>query len=143
MKISPDGINIIKKFEGYMAKSYLCPGKIWSIGYGHTGEDVGPNMYITKEKAEELLLKDLERFEDCVNEIVDTAKLNQHQFDALVSLAYNIGPQAISRSTVIKLVNAGEYKKAADHFLDWKMVGGKALAGLIQRRLAEKKLFLS
>jgi lysozyme len=144
MKTSQDGINIIKKFEGFMPRPYLCPGNVLTIGYGHTGKDVVPTMYITKDKAEELLLKDLERFEECVTKIVNPEiNLNQQQFDALVVLAYNIGPEALRRSTLIKVLNTGDYKKASDHFLDWKMAGGKVLAGLIQRRLAEKKLFLS
>lgn len=144
MKISINGINIIKKFEGFSSKSYLCPGKIWTIGYGHTGKEVAPNMYITRDEAEGVLLNDSERFEDCITDIVSPSiQLNQNQFDALVSLAYNIGVQAIKNSTLIKELNSGDYKDAANHFSDWTLVKGKVIAGLTQRRFIEKKLFLT
>jgi GH24 family phage-related lysozyme (muramidase) len=144
MKISVNGISIIKKFEGFSSKPYLCPGNVWTIGYGHTGKDVVSNMHITREAAELILLKDVERFEECIAEIVVASiSLTQYQFDALVSLAYNIGNQAIKKSSLIKDLNVGNYKEAANHFLDWTLAGGKTLAGLFQRRLAEKKLFLT
>ena len=91
MKTSDNGINLIKEFEGCMLTAYRCPAGVLTIGYGHTGSDVKAGMKITKEKATELLKKDLIKFEKHVMKYDNVYHFNQNQFDALVSFAFNIG----------------------------------------------------
>lgn len=139
---SPKGITLIKKHEGCRLRAYLCPARVWTIGYGHTG-DVKAGQTITQAQADALLLRDLaERFEPHVNAMVKV-KLSQNQFDALVSLAFNIGVGALRASTLIRKLNAGDYAGAADQFKVWRMGGGKVLPGLVTRRAEEAKLFLT
>lgn len=144
MRISKEGINFIKSLEGFSSKPYKCSANILTIGYGHTGKDVLENMVVSKKVAEAILVNDLIDFEDNLNSIVrPSINLNQNQFDALISLSYNIGMQAIAESTLIKVLNNAEYKKAANHFLDWIRAGTNIIPGLINRRLKERKLFLT
>lgn len=95
----------------------------------------------TLEQAKQLKAQDLKRFEKTVNNLVK-ASLTQNQFDALVSLVYNIGPSAFEKSTLLKKLNAGDYQGAADQFIVWNKSGGKVLQGLVDRRTKERKLFL-
>ncbi len=142
MKTSQRGIDLIKRFEGLRLTAYPDPGTggdPWTIGYGHTN-GVKPGMKITENWAEELLRDDLAEFEAAVNGLV-TVRLCQHQFDALVSLVFNIGPGAFSDSTLLRLLNAGLYDDAALQFVRWNKGGGKVLSGLTRRRMAERKLF--
>ena len=90
MKISQEGINVIKNFEGCRLKTYADTGGVATIGYGHTGSDVHSGQCISEQEAENLLRKDLERFEKAVNTEVNVS-LSQNQFDALVSFAFNVG----------------------------------------------------
>lgn len=143
MEISDTGIELIKKFEGLRLTSYLDAGGIWTIGYGHTGPNVKENQVISEEQAEQLLLKDLERFERGV-----AAKLrvpvNQNEFDALVSFAFNVGLSAFSSSTLLKLLNASAQDSVvAAEFKRWNKVNGKPKQGLSNRRKAEEALFLT
>jgi len=144
MQTSIRGINIIKKFEGFSLKAYLCSSNNWTIGYGHTGPDIKENSIISIEEANAFLLEDIKDFElnikDCIK---STIQLNQNQFDALVSLSFNIGKTAFKNSTLIKQLNKGEINKAANHFLDWVKIDGKTSKGLTKRRLEERTLFLS
>jgi len=140
MNISENGINLIKKFEGCSLSAYRCPRGVWTIGWGHTG-CVKQGDRITQEKADELLKKDLKVFEAHVSNIVKIP-VTQNQFDALVSFEYNVGYENFSKSTLLKLLNQGKYKEAAQQFERWKYAGGKVLAGLERRRQAEKNLFL-
>lgn len=144
--ISTDGTKLIASFEGLKLTAYLCPAKFWTIGLGTT---VYPNYQpvkkgdtCTKEQALQYKAHDLRRFEKCVNELVNVP-LNQNQFDALVSLAYNIGSSAFKDSTLLKKLNASDYRGAADQFLVWNKSRGKMLNGLVNRRAAERSLFLS
>lgn len=109
---------------------------------GHTGwvdkKPVAKGMVITREKSREVLRSDLVRFERAVNDGVKV-KLNQNQFDALVSLAFNIGEGAFGRSTLLRMLNANNYKGAAEQFLVWKNAGGRPI--LLNRRKREKALF--
>lgn len=142
MKTSQRGIDLIKSFEGLRLTAYPDPGTggdPWTIGYGHT-KGVKPGMKITENWAEELLRDDLAEFEAAVNGLVKV-RLCQHQFDALVSLVFNIGPGAFSDSTLLRLLNAGLYDDAALQFVRWNKGGGKVLSGLTRRRMAERKLF--
>lgn len=141
MKISNDGINLIKNFEGCRLTAYRCPAGVWTIGYGHTGKDVKEGLKITKEQAEELLKKDLKSFELSVNNCIKIP-LTQGQFDALVSFSYNVGTGALRNSTLLKLLNQGKIESAAKEFDKWVNAGGKKLSGLVKRRKAEKELFL-
>lgn len=142
MKISQKGIKLIQDFEGLALKAYKDPIGIWTWGYGSTGPHVTPDKVGTKEEAEQLLKKDLERFEKGVSEIVKVP-LNQNQFDALCSFAFNLGIGNLKSSTLLKKLNASDYKGAADEILRWNRAGGKVLAGLTRRRIAERDLFLS
>lgn len=143
MKTSDAGIALIKRFEGCMLDAYPDPatgGDPWTIGYGHTGPEVHDGMSISEVEAEALLRKDLARFEACIGACVHV-ETTQGQFDALVSLAYNVGCWNVQASTLVKLLNAGNAD--ADQFLRWNKAAGKVMAGLTKRREAERELFLS
>lgn len=140
-RIGQKGLDLIKRFEGLRLRSYLCPANVWTIGYGHTG-NVTANQIVTSEQAESILKTDLRKFEQAVTDSVSAA-LNQNQFDALVSLAFNIGSGAFAKSTLVKLLNNRDYSGAAEQFLRWNQAGGRVLDGLSKRRAAERALFLS
>jgi lysozyme len=140
--ISKKGIDLIKEFEGEELTAYLCPAGVWTIGVGHTGDDVKSGLTISAAQSEALLRKDLTRFEKGVSRLVKVP-LTQHQFDALVSFAFNLGLGALGRSTLLRLLNAGDYEGAADQFKRWNKAGGRVLAGLVRRRAAEAALFRS
>lgn len=145
LQIGTKGIKLIQSFEGCRLKGYVCPAGKLTIGYGHTGLVDGKAIYvgmkISKAKAIELLKKDLDRFENAVNELVDV-KITQNQFDALTSFAYNCGEGNLKSSTLLRKVNTKDFKDAADEFLKWNKGGGKVLLGLTRRRKAERSLFL-
>lgn len=141
MLISQNGIDLIKSFESFRAKTYVCPAGKKTIGWGHTGADVKDGMTVSKEQAEELLRKDLISAETAVVELIDRP-LTQNQFDALVSFVFNIGRPKFSKSTLRKLLNSGDVKKAALEFDKWIYSNGKILNGLVTRRTREKALFL-
>lgn len=140
-QVSQRGIDLIKLHEGLRLRSYLCPANVWTIGYGHTG-NVTNNQVITSEQAESILKSDLKRFELGVMNAVKV-DLNQNQFDALVSLAFNIGGSNFGSSTLLRMLNAANYAGAADQFLRWNRAGDKVLDGLTRRRQDERALFLS
>jgi lysozyme len=141
---SNDGENLIKGFEGLRLKAYQDSAGVWTIGWGNTfyangkpvkcGDDL-PN----KECADDLLALKLKEFSADINRLV-TVPLNQNQFDALLSFQYNTG--ALANSTLLKLLNAGDYAGAAGQFGRWIHAGGKILQVLIDRRAKECKLFL-
>ena len=141
MKTSPKGIALIKEFEGLRLKAYLCPGGVWTIGYGHTAS-VKPGMVISEAQAEEYLKADLVRFERYLNGL--GLALNQNQFDALISLIYNIGIGNFQKSTLLRKarINAND-NSIMDEFLRWVYSKGRVLPGLQRRRLREMKLYFS
>jgi len=140
--ISKHGLDFIASFEGCSLTAYWDSlGSVWTIGYGHTG-GVHKGQVITKQKALDLLKSDCSGAASAVNRLVKVA-INQNQFDALVSFTFNCGSGALQSSTLLKLLNAGDYKGAANEFPKWNHAGGKVVAGLTRRRNAEKKLFLS
>jgi GH24 family phage-related lysozyme (muramidase) len=143
MKLSNNGLALIKSFEGVRLTAYkaVSTEKHWTIGYGHYGPDVKQNMKITQAQADAYLKSDVARFEKAVNNNVKVP-INQNQFDALVSFTYNCGEGALQRSDLLKLLNQGKYKEAANQFDLWNKSGGKVLAGLVKRRAKEKELFL-
>ena len=143
MKTNESGLSLIKSFEGLRLKAYKCPAGVWTIGYGHTGKDVKPGMIITEEQAEEYLRQDLERFEKGVDDLVEV-DINENQYSALVSLAYNIGLGNFKKSTLLKLINKGnqnELEAVHSQFKRWVWAGSQILPGLQRRREAEFKLY--
>lgn len=140
MRTSQKGINLIKKFEGCRLEAYKCPAGIWTIGYGHT-KGVKDGMKISWEQAEEFLREDLKIYEQAVERCVKVP-LSQNQFDALVSFCYNCGGEALRTSTLLRLLNDGNYSEAGEQFLRWNKAGGRVLAGLTRRREEEQALFL-
>jgi lysozyme len=141
MELSRNGLELIQRHEGLRLKAYRCPADVPTIGYGSTlGVQMGDE--ITKAQAIELLMADIERFEDAVRRHVNVP-LTQHQFDALVSFAFNVGVGAFQRSTLLRKLNAGDYRGAADELPRWSKGGGKVLAGLVRRREDERALFLT
>jgi GH24 family phage-related lysozyme (muramidase) len=113
---------------------------VWTIGYGHT-KTAEPGMVITEAQAEELLREDLAEFEEAVTEAVEVS-INSNQFSALVSFCFNLGAGSLFQSTLLKLLNQGDFQGAADQFPRWDKAGGQALEGLTRRRKAERALFL-
>ena len=140
--ISQKGIDLIKEFEGFRSKAYLCPARVWTIGYGHTA-GVKPGMRVTQSEAEAMLRKDLKIYERHVANALGDAQTSQGQWDALVSFCYNAGPGNLHKSSMLRLHKQGQYKAAADSFLNWTKGGGRVLPGLVRRRKAERALYLS
>ena len=144
-KTSPNGISLIKKFEGLRLTPYRCQAGVLTIGYGHTASVV-PGMKITRQEAEEFLKQDLEFFEALVSRHVKVP-LNQNEFDALVSFAFNVGPGNATRagfttSTLLKKLNAHFPRpNASQELLRWTRAGGRISEGLVRRRNAEMELF--
>lgn len=148
MKASADCLRLIREFEGFRAKPYLCPAGVPTIGLGSTRyEDGRPvtlkDAPIDEARAAAIVMATLAKeYEPAVARYVQVP-LNQRQFDALVDFAYNAGAQNLRTSTLLKKLNAGDYAGAGAEFGKWVMAGGKALPGLVRRREAERKLFLS
>lgn len=144
MKISNSGIDFLKKEEGERLTGYPDTRGIPTIGVGHTGLvdgiQVRVGMSITKDKSSELLRSDLQWTERAVNNA--NVQLSQNQYDALCSLAFNIGAAAFNNSTLLKKLKASDYQGAADQFLAWKR-SGKDADILLPRRKRERSLFLS
>ena len=143
--LSDNGMKLLEQFEGLRLEAYLDSAGIYTIGFGTIkypdGSKVKKGDKITKDQAKEYKLHDLKEFESTVNTSV-TAPLSQNQYDALVSLSYNIGSGAFKNSTLLKKLNNGDYKGAAEQFLVWNKVNSKKVQGLVNRREAERNLFL-
>ena len=139
MEISQACIDLVKEFEGCKLDAYQDVVGVWTIGYGHI-EGVIKGQSISQQEAELMLVSDLHDKADKVNELV-TAGVTQHQFDALVSFAYNLGIGNLESSTLLKMINAGTADAAGDQFLRWDKAGGVEIAGLYRRRKAEKELY--
>ncbi len=146
MKTSPPGRAAISAREGNVLTAYRDSVGILTIGVGHTSAAGAPKvtagMKITAAESDEILSRDLAQFEAAVSNAVKVP-INQNEFDALVSLAFNIGGGAFAKSTLVRKLNAGDRAGAADQFLVWNKAGGKVLKGLVTRRKAERKQFLS
>lgn len=141
MKVSNNGINLVKRFEGLELKAYRDSVGILTIGYGHT-HAVKAGDVITGEQADVFLREDLQVAELTINTNVKV-KLTQGQFDALVSFVFNLGSGNFVKSTLIRKLNAGDYAGAANEFGKWVNAGGKKLPGLVKRRAAEREVFLT
>ena len=135
MHISEKMLDRIKRFEGLRLRAYRCPAGIWTIGYGHTGPEVREGCEVDAAEADELLRKDVTRFEEGVGKIAGPC--SQGQYDALVSFAFNLGLGALMSSRLLKKHRAGDHDGAAQEFGRWVHAGGKRLPGLVRRRAAE------
>ena len=147
MKTGERGLKLIKEFEGCKLKAYQCPAGVWTIGIGSThygdGTPVTKNRTLPNEGAAiALLAATIGQYEKAVN--ATGVELTQNEYDALVSLTYNIGAGNFLKSTLVKMLKAGDDKaEIAKQFLRWDKAGGKPLAGLTRRRNAEAELFLT
>lgn len=139
MQTSQRGIDLIKEFEGCRLEAYRCSAGVWTIGYGST-RGVKPGMVITADAADERLREDLRHAEGAVKRFAP-ATIRQHQFDALVSFAFNIGVEALRHSTLLAKLNRGDARGAGEEFERWVYAGGQVSPGLARRRKAERALF--
>jgi lysozyme len=139
VKTSQAGIDLIKQSESCRLVAYYCPSSVLTNGWGHT-KNVKPGK-ITQAEADKNLAEDLVEYETAVNSLVKVP-LTQNQFDALVSIFYNCGARDLAKSTLLRKLNAKDYKGCAEEFHRWNKANGKVLEGLTRRRLAESKLFL-
>jgi lysozyme len=147
MQMSPEGIDaLLKKFEGCKLKAYRCPANVCTIGYGHTSAagapEVHDGMVITQKDADDILRRDLVKYETAVFGMVQQP-LTQHQFDTLVDFAYNAGVGALKSSTLLKKVNAAQFDDVPAELMKWTKGGGKVLPGLVRRRQAESAWWVS
>ena len=139
--ITQEGIEFIKRHEGFSPLPYLCSAGKETIGYGHVikhGEQFPCG--VTEQQAEDLLYDDLAEAEQCIFDCVEV-DLRPFQFDALVSLIFNIGTNAFSKSTLLRMLNTEQYEEAGKQFLRWVYADGKVIYGLQKRRQEEKRLF--
>lgn len=139
-RTSPEGREAIADREGEKLEAYLDSGGVWTIGVGHT-RNVKEGDTITQEQSDRFLEDDLHTAENALRLFVNVP-LNQHMFDALASLVFNIGVEAFRTSTLLKMLNLGLYKDAADQFLRWNKDNGVVVKGLTRRRESERKQFL-
>ena len=139
MKTSKDGLQLIKDFEGLELNAYKCAAGVWTIGYGHI-KGVQEGMSISEARANEMLNEELTEYENYINKGV-TVPLSQCQFDAMVSWVYNLGNGNLTSSTLLKVLNSGDYAGVPAQMLRWNKAGGKVLAGLTRRRQAEADMF--
>lgn len=144
LTLSQHGVRFIKNWEGDKLKAYQDIVGIWTIGTGHTGSVDGKpivnGMTITQAKSDALFLEDIAWAVQAINRRV-IVRLTQSQFDALVSLIFNIGETQFKNSTLLRKLNSGDYLGASEQFLVWKNAGGRFSQGLFNRRKAEKMLF--
>jgi lysozyme len=145
-QIGAKGLNLIKKYEGFRSVPYLCPAGIPTCGFGATYYPDGRKVKLTDKpislrEAEVMLLNMLKHYEQGVDSFT-TDKVNQNQFDALVSIAYNIGLQALKGSTLIRKVNLDPNDKTIkNEFMRWTKANGKVMDGLLNRRKEESELY--
>lgn len=145
--INKETLELIKKWEGFKSSAYKDSVGVWTIGYGTTvnagvGIEPKPGMTITEKQALGYLDAAVTRFANNVTMAL-SKPANGNEFGAMVSLAYNIGPTAFRRSSVLRFFNSGNKKEAADAFLLWNKAGVKVLKGLTNRRKEERALFLT
>jgi lysozyme len=140
-------IKLIKEFEGLRLQTYRCSAGVLTIGYGTTaaagvGIDPKPGMRITEAEADMYFRRGLDKFAAQIRPMI-TAPINENEFGAFLSLAYNIGPGAFRKSSALRRFNAGDKAGAANAIKLWNKAGGKVLKGLERRRAAEVALFLT
>jgi lysozyme len=141
----PAGVKLMHDFEGCRLQAYADPGSAdghpWTIGWGSTGPGIAKGVVWTQAQADDRFVSDLAKFAAKVRDVLGGAKTTQHQFDAMVSLAYNIGVGAFSKSTVLRKHRAGDYAGAQAAFAMWNKNDGAVMAGLTRRRAAEAALY--
>ena len=139
MKMSEEGISLIKKFEGCKLEAYLDAVDVPTIAYGRT-KDVKIGDICTQQQAEDWLEEELVEYEGYVNEAVKV-ELTQPQFDSLVSWTYNLGPSNLNRSSMLRVLNTSDYDNVPEQIMRWNKAGGRVLPGLVRRREAEAEMF--
>jgi lysozyme len=137
--ISEEGISLIKNYEGCKLESYQDSVGVWTIAYGHT-KDVKEGDSINQDEAEHLLAEEMPEYEGYINNMVKVP-LEQNQFDALVCWVYNLGPTNLQESTLLRILNEGDYEGVPEQIKRWNKAGGVTLGGLVKRREAEADLF--
>jgi lysozyme len=136
--------DIIGAFEGRRAKAYPDPatgGDPWTIGIGHTGREVHKGLVWSDAQIDAAFEADIVAFDHSITTLVGNSPVTQNQFDALLSLAFNIGAQNLKESTLLRLHKEGDYSGAAIQFARWNRAGGRPMAGLTRRRAAEAALY--
>lgn len=134
------GLTLTESSEGDRLVAYQDPGGVWTIGYGHTGQDVHEGLVWTAEQCEQALIQDKARAREAIKRYVKVP-LTQNEFDALEDFDFNVGEGNFRGSTLLKKLNAGDFSGAADELTTWDHVNGKVVLGLLRRRQAEKALF--
>jgi lysozyme len=140
MTYSKTGLALTEQFESCRLTAYQDVKGVWTIGWGHTGPDVIQGLICTQEQADDWLDSDMYWAQNVVNNSVKVP-LTQNEFDALVDFVFNCGAAAFTHSTMLELLNEGDYKGAASQFDLWDHASGKVVAGLLRRREAETQLF--
>jgi lysozyme len=138
-QVNEAGIALIKEFEGLHLVPYLCPGGVWTIGYGHT-RTVRAGMKITEAEADQFLTEDLRLVGAALQRLV-LVPLDDNEFAALASFVFNVGSGSFQSSQLLSLLNRGWYDQVPAQFLRWNRAGGEVMGGLTRRRLAEGKLW--
>ena len=158
MKVSDAAIRMIKHHEGVRTRPYRCPALLWTVGVGHVIDPshaavkyeerrslpipAGWDRTLTMDEVDAILAQDLAKFERGVARLCPASVNHQGQFDALVSLSFNIGLGNVQRSSIRMRYNRGDIEGAADAFLMWTKAAGKVLTGLVKRRNDERAMFL-
>ena len=140
MEYSKQGLALTEGFESCRLTAYQDVKGIWTCGWGHVGPEVVEGLTWTQDQADSQLVLDLTKAEHAVNTLV-TVPLTQGQYDALVDFCYNCGIGAFSGSTMLRLLNAGQFDDAANEFQKWSHASGVVVAGLLRRRVAEEDVF--
>ena len=148
MKLSDNGIRLIQEFEGLRLTSYLCSAGVPTIGYGatyyHDGTKVKLGQTITRDQANQLLKDNLKEFEGSVIGLLNATKVNQNQFDALVSFCFNLGAANLAKSQLLRFIKANPNDpKIAAEFAKWNRAGGEVSTGLVRRRKKEAQLYFT
>ncbi|HHI81957.1 MAG TPA: lysozyme [Rhizobiales bacterium] len=150
MRINKPTLDLVIRFEGLRLAAYRDAVGVWTIGYGHTSmagpPEVKPGMHISGKQAQAILRDDVNRVAKQVSATLGPglmARLNENQFGALVSFAYNVGIGNLDRSSVLRAVRKGRFDDVPRLLLRWTKAGGKKLRGLVRRRRAEGKLWLT
>jgi len=139
-KVSAEGVDFIKRWEGLSLEAYQDGGGVWTIGYGHTA-GVQKDDRITESDAEDFLLDDISWAEKAINKLVNT-NLSQKQFDAIVSFVYNLGTTNFKASTLLRRLNSGDFLEVPEQICRWNHDGSNMVLGLSRRRVAEAQRFL-
>jgi lysozyme len=145
MRMTDEGLALIRESEGFRAKAYRDPVGVWTIGFGHTSAAGPPQVFegltITPEQGRKILARDVEMFALGVAKAL-RAPVTDNEFSALVSFAYNVGLGAFQRSSVLRAVNAGDREAVPRRLQLWVKAGGRVFPGLVKRRAAEAALFM-